>query len=483
MKKKIASIFLLIAVGVLTYVYSAVFIPWNTSLYACTVAALFVVAVLSFLVHFSDKKFSARKAVLYSLLGGAAYSAAHFATSFLFNSIVFQNDAPYLTAVIIAAFNAIFFGAFSVSALLNGNKTLPVILSFILSFAVFISGFLPAQQKILTRMNAVETNSYQGDLEMSDLQLADSPHITDRLYNSHWGVFIHYLYTLQNNPEHPSNLGVGETDWNTCVNDFDVDLLASQLHECGAHFLFITLMQGSRYMIAPNETYNRITGMKPGEACAERDLVLDLYNALEPYGIDLYLYSTGDGPHLDEVCGSAMGYVEGQVSMEFVKNWASVMEEYALRYGDKVKGWWFDGCYRSSFGYTDELLGQYYLAVKAGNPNAVVAFNDGVSSYYKKNYVSEDFVCGEFTYFNVLPRSRFIDGAQAFLLAPLGVAPEGMEVWSSWARPGTRYSGEYMNRFIACANESGGVVAIDVGMKRDGSLYEEQLTVLKEIEQ
>ena len=36
---------------------------------------------------------------------------------------------------------------------------------------------------------------------------------------------------------------------------------------------------------------------------------------------------------------------------EFIEKWASVLEEYAVRYGDKVKGWWIDGCY-DYFGYT-----------------------------------------------------------------------------------------------------------------------------------
>ena len=29
----------------------------------------------------------------------------------------------------------------------------------------------------------------------------------------------------------------------------------------------------------------------------------------------------------------------------FAQRWGSVLKEYAVRYGDKVKGWWVDGCY------------------------------------------------------------------------------------------------------------------------------------------
>lgn len=53
-------------------------------------------------------------------------------------------------------------------------------------------------------------------------------------------------------------------------------------------------------MIAPNAQYDVYTGYAPGEACATRDLVLDLYDALSPQGIKLMLYWTGDGPHFDQ---------------------------------------------------------------------------------------------------------------------------------------------------------------------------------------
>ena len=33
------------------------------------------------------------------------------------------------------------------------------------------------------------------------------------------------------------------------------------------------------------------------------------------------------------------------VPLLFVQRWASVLEEYATRYQDKVSGWWIDGCY------------------------------------------------------------------------------------------------------------------------------------------
>ena len=297
----------------------------------------------------------------------------------------------------------------------------------------------------------------------------------DRLYGKKWGVFTHYLAGLQNNPSNPLNQGAGRTGWNDCVNAFDVGKLADSLRRCGAGFYFITLMQGGETMIAPNRTFDEIAGTKPGEACAERDLVAEIYEALEPLGIDLYLYYTGDGPYAHPEIGKRFGFTEPRdrgVNRDFVEKWAAVLEEYAVRYGDRVKGWWIDGCYRDYFKYTDELLEPYYKAVKKCNPDAIAAMNNGVFPDYRKNFCREDFVCGEFNDLTVIPKSRYIDGAQAFLLAPLG---------ETWARRGSRYSGRYLRHFTACVNEAGGAAAYDCALYRDGSIDPEQIAALSEI--
>ena len=47
-----------------------------------------------------------------------------------------------------------------------------------------------------------------------------------------------------------------------------------------------------------------------------------------------------------------MGGWNGQVNDQYVQNWAAVAAEYSRRYGDKVKGWWVDGCY-AHIGYNE----------------------------------------------------------------------------------------------------------------------------------
>ena len=68
------------------------------------------------------------------------------------------------------------------------------------------------------------------------------------------------------NPEEIRRMAAG---WNDMVDSVDTDHLARTLHEMGCGYYFITVMQGTRFMIAPNDAYSRITGIAPpGRAAA-----------------------------------------------------------------------------------------------------------------------------------------------------------------------------------------------------------------------
>ena len=289
----------------------------------------------------------------------------------------------------------------------------------------------------------------------------------ERLLNGKFGLFNHYLY--------------GDENWVKTTDALDIPRLAENIAKTGASRYVITLMQGTKYMLAPNETYDRIAGTVPGEACAIRDIPMELGLELKKYGIDLYLYYTGDGPHLDPVLGPTFGFQQvfgRHVTRDFVEKWASVLREYSLRYGKRVKGWWIDGCYGDGFGYSEELLSILYDACKAGNPDCLVAFNDGVKPEYCKHYSREEFTAGEFNDFETLPPQRFIDGAQAHILAPLGNDPENI---SHWRRKGSRYTKEHMLDFVRKANAVGCVVTIDIWVELDSSWDDEQTAILKYI--
>ena len=320
----------------------------------------------------------------------------------------------------------------------------------------------------------------------------------DRMMHKKWGVFNHFLY----GSERGYTDYKGETDeirlmaaeWNEQVDSFDVEQLARTLHEIGCGYYIITVMQGTRFMIAPNAAYTRITGIAPGEGCCKRDLIRDIGQALRQYDIDLFLYYTGDGPHFDKVAGPAMGLYEdyeanihGKVDRHFVENWAAVLEEYAVRYGDLVKGWWVDGCY-DTLGYNNELLSIYYNAIRRGNPEGLSAFNSGTASFFHpdgddtpvKWYENEGFTCGEDNDFTYVFKSRFTDGAQNHLLIPLGDYRDG-NICAGWRNIGVRRSKEYVADYIKQNNAAGAVITVDIFVDGHGRFDPAQVEALKYI--
>jgi hypothetical protein len=301
---------------------------------------------------------------------------------------------------------------------------------------------------------------------------ANNPN-TDWFQQAGWGVFVHYLESLQNNPAELHSLGK-KTSWDECVNEFDVDKFADQIAQTRAGYVIFTMQQRTRFLIAPNATFDRLTGYAPGEACSTRDLVLDLHRALQPHGIALMLYWTGDGPRDDDRAAKALGWTEKQ-SEEYVRQWASVAREYSERYGDRVKGWWVDGCY-PWIGYEETKLGLIAEAVKAGNPRRIIALNVGVQDKVRAYTKWEDFTTGEQNEFKDVPESRWVGGEQWHVLSFLGCSHQG------WATPGSKYKKSELADYVHRVNERGGVVSIDVMLYRDGGLDRSQSEILKAVD-
>ncbi len=294
---------------------------------------------------------------------------------------------------------------------------------------------------------------------------------TDWFAARKYGVFVHYLAELQNNSGHVTSLG-RQTSWDDCVREFNTEKFAERIQEAGAGYVIFTMMQRSRFLIAPNATFDRKTGYKPGEACATRDLVEDLYQSLNKRGIALMLYWTGDGPCDDRKAAQALRWPDdGQVTEEFVRNWADVAREYGLRYKDKVKGYWTDGCYRF-IGYDEHKLGILAEGLRTGYPNRIIALNPGVEDRVRSYSHHEDFTTGEQNSFTDFPHCRFVNGEQWHILSYLG---------TGWAQPGTVKSKREMIDYVYACGALGGVISIDVVLYRDGDLDRSQIEVLKAI--
>jgi hypothetical protein len=318
----------------------------------------------------------------------------------------------------------------------------------------------------------------RGGLALLALLLAFSPARaerqnpnTDWFRDAGWGVFVHYLWDVQNVGGRTNTQGKPPTTWDALVNEFDTEKFAGQVQETGTPYVFLTMMQRTRYLIAPNATYDKLTGYQPGEACSTRDLVADLHRSLDKRGIKLMLYWTGDGPREDAQAARGMGGWNGKVTDEYVRNWADVVAEYSRRYGDKVKGWWVDGCY-AHIGYNEAHWRSLTQGLQAGNPRAIIALNNPAMSHANSSTDCDDFTTGEVNAFTDIPDERWRDGKQFHVLSYLG---------GDWGQPGCRYDLAFLADYVSQVNAAGGVVTIDLALFRDGSLDPRQVRLLSQL--
>lgn len=328
----------------------------------------------------------------------------------------------------------------------------------------------------------------------------------DHFYARRWGAFFHYLDVQQNGSLVLNTVGK-ETDWDECVNELDVKKLAKTLHEIDAGYVVFTLQQQTEHLCAPNETFEKLTGIPRGKGTCHRDVVMELSDALQPYDIDLFLYFTGDGPLRHPEAMKAISgddHLVTPIKQQLIDNWTAVMREYSLRYGKRVSGWWMDGVYES-FGYTLEGVAQYEAAARAGNPDTLFSCNyygccyntytenvPGVGDVIRGDFYHEippctplcDYTAGEVVSLDMFPKTRFVNGkAQSHVLSFLGIPPQPIMVYNGWARIGSKYTAEYLYRYIKQFNELGGVVTLDMGLYRDGHLDPAQLEAVSKLKE
>lgn len=281
-----------------------------------------------------------------------------------------------------------------------------------------------------------------------------------------WGVFTHYMADTVLAPE---TLSV-ET-WNAAVDSFDVAALANLLDQIGAGYYVITLGQNSGYYCSPNTAYDRHTGISPSK-CSRRDLVADLYEALNPKGIRLMVYLPSGAPDRDPDAVKALGWQRGNDGPDprlasFQRKWEDVIREWSLRWGTKVSGWWFDGCYYSDLMYNHPdppNFKSFADAARAGNPGGILAFNPGVHYPIITLTPDEDYTAGEIENVSrVVCTGPLIQQAQFHMLSYLG---------PRWAASPPRFTDAQAVNATRAIVEKGGVVSWDVPIKANGQIPE-----------
>jgi hypothetical protein len=328
------------------------------------------------------------------------------------------------------------------------------------------------------------------------------PANTDWFKNAKWGVFCHYLGAPASSD---GGAELTAEAWDEQVSAFDVAGLAQQILSTGARYFFITLGQNSGHYCSPNATYDAFVGISPSK-CSRRDLVADLHAALSPHGVKLLVYSPAGAPAADPVAMEKLGWewgyeggwphawgtkLTGKRLAAFQVKWEAIIREWSLRWGDKVCGWWFDGCY-----FADDMyrfpeppnFESFAAAAKAGNPNSLVAFNPGVLTPVVSISRFEDYTAGEIAEAFPACPGRWVDAPPSY---PGDEAHPGNTQYHilsylgpTWGSGEPRFCDEFVVGYTKDVAAKGGVVTWDVPILKSGLIPEafvRQLSALKEI--
>ncbi len=295
-----------------------------------------------------------------------------------------------------------------------------------------------------------------------------------------WGMMTHYLAEWQSR-EH--DIRMSPEQWNKMVDNFDVEGLADQIKSTGASYHFLTVAQNSSYFVSPNAAWEKYFSNGTNKA-SHRDLILDLAKAENKRGIRLIVYSTCEGPRDARPYPMATPTTRDHRNKQHMLNWEKVIREWSLRWGTNVSGWWFDGCYNPNqlYDFPDAPNFQSFAAAaRAGNPNAVIAFNRGVIDRVISITPFEDYCAGEINDLqtSLIRRATpdgLVDGARIHKLSFLG---------RTWGMGEPRYTNldEVVIPWTRKIVDAGGAMTWDTPIQPSGLISEPYMKQLRIIGQ
>lgn len=291
-----------------------------------------------------------------------------------------------------------------------------------------------------------------------------------------FGVMTHYLPDWLRQTE---KLSIDVKKWNDLVDHFDVDGLADQVKSVGANYMIFTIGQNSGYYVSPNKTYDRIVGISPTK-CSRRDLIADLADALHKRGLKFMVYLPSGAPNGDSVAKKALQWQNGaHPNKEFQHNWEQIIREWSVRWGAKVDGWWFDGCYWPNVMYRGESapnFKSFAAAARAGNPNGAIGFNMGVMYRITSGTPYEDYIAGEINKDDQLsinkPYNGEIDGVQIHVLSFLG---------EKWGMGSPRFTTAQIIGYSQKLWDVKGSITWDAPIQSSGHIYQPFIVQLTEV--
>jgi hypothetical protein len=288
-----------------------------------------------------------------------------------------------------------------------------------------------------------------------------------------FGLMVHYLVS----PEGDSP-AARSASHNRIVAGFGVAPFVEAVLSTGADWLIFTLGQNTCYYNSPNRY---LDARLPGHTC-QRDLFLEIADGLKAQGRRTIAYLPA------EVCGAkelhdVFGWSPCDPSQRtFQPRYQEFIRAWAVQFGDRCDGWWFDGCYEWDV-FPNRLMdfAGYIAAARAGNERAVTAFNDGAFCVGKVAPVTplEDYHPGEIHTLAdgrialgwwqrdpvpYLPADRFVDGVQWHGLLPVDSTFAGPDL------PDQHYDDQTLVRLLEAVRGVGGALTFNLPVGVDGRI-------------
>jgi hypothetical protein len=271
------------------------------------------------------------------------------------------------------------------------------------------------------------------------------------------------------------------------VDNFNVERFIERIAAAGASYLIFTSAHALQQIAAPCEALDRVL---PGRT-TKRDMIGELARACEQNKLYFILYYNHSCNHGDDPAWEhAVGYHQPDKG-RLVSNLTAILKEIGERYGERLKGFWFDSCASLDShgpGWGDEIMPESYrfpweawsAAAKTGNPSRLVTLSPGMMRYYLYS-THQDYESGEANDLVAVPAAQYTpDGLQAHRWICLDNAEW---VHNGYNKPlvAARFGLEHLAAYVKTAHRFSVPVTVNIDVDRNGELLPETLRLLRQV--
>jgi hypothetical protein len=318
-----------------------------------------------------------------------------------------------------------------------------------------------------TAMSLSAASGAFGQSQTADYKRADFGLLRDTGY----GVGFHWIVGVLPRRGKPKPFA-------EAVRQFDVHAFVDRVAETGAGHVLFTVNHGMHHLCCPNPEVDRLLKGRT----TERDLVMELADALADKNIRLMLYYLS-------TCDRQWARAVGSATKEprFFDNWMRVIAWMGQHYGKKVVAWWFDSG-RKIMDVGNPPWKEMAAAAKAGFADRLICYNSDIEDINPLTPY-QDYWAGEIVRLNYIPRGPTANGLPWYGFTSwhgdsrkprCGYwAIEANSIGLDWPAPPVQSVIDYYQRF----SRVGGTVTFNLLCYQDGSIYDSDLQVMREVKQ